>query len=102
MCWVRQARPDVVIATTSETCLVKWLEKEKMKVPRDIGLVVFNRKNDKTSISGIDQMVEQQGVAVVDLLLSQMRAGECGIPETPKELLLDGNWVGGATTRRKK
>jgi hypothetical protein len=52
------------------------------------------------SICGIDQHAEAIGAAAVDQLVQSIRKGETGIPELPKQVLVGGSWIQGATTRQ--
>ncbi|HEY9248446.1 MAG TPA: LacI family DNA-binding transcriptional regulator [Rariglobus sp.] len=94
--WLDAANPDVVV--TVGTDVQQWLAELGLRTPGDIGLANVDINETMPGVTGINQNALQVGAAAVDLLLSQMRTGERGLPAIPRSLMVDGNFVQGATT----
>ncbi len=95
--WVRQTRPDAVIATYNEAG--RWLRELGLQIPRDMGLVHPGLADDVAGWSGVDPDHYAQGAQAVDLLTAQVFRNERGLPRQPKRTTIKGRWVEGSTTR---
>lgn len=94
--WVKKYRPDVIISPNFE--FIFWLPQMGLRVPEDIGVVSLATPTDneyKDLIAGIDQNHRVVGEAAVDLVVSQLQKNEMGLPEHPKIMLTEGEWVDG-------
>ncbi|OAM90578.1 substrate-binding domain-containing protein [Termitidicoccus mucosus] len=100
--WVRSHEPDVIIGQSSPAALnyTVWLSHMGLCVPDDIGMVALDVDTEANhSCSGIVQDYEHVAAAAVELVASEVRCGEKGMPATPKVLLIEGRWQDGGTTR---
>jgi DNA-binding LacI/PurR family transcriptional regulator len=95
--WVKQARPDAIIATYNE--VGRWLQELGLEVPHDLGLVHPGLADDVAGWSGVDPDHHAQGAQAVDLLTAQVFRNERGLPLQPKRTTIKGRWVDGTTTR---
>ena len=95
LAWVREARPDGLVMQ-DDRCF-GWLRDAGFRVPGQIAVAHLNRTADDRDVAGIDQEFEFIGAATVDLVVEQCLLGEFGIPTRPKDVLLEGVWVEGAT-----
>lgn len=95
--WLDAANPDVVV--TVGTDAQQWLAELGLTTPGDIGLANVDINETMPGVTGVNQNALQVGAAAVDLLLSQMRTGERGLPAIPRSLMVDGNFVQGTTTK---
>jgi DNA-binding LacI/PurR family transcriptional regulator len=86
--WVKASRPEAVI--DSGHVLKPWLEDlpTTMK-PRHITLAW---RPDQPEVPGIDQQAEVLGAAAMDLLVTQYRQNERGIPTAPRMVMTEGVW----------
>jgi LacI family transcriptional regulator len=96
--WLKEQRPDVLITPERETLM--RVRSFGLRVPEDIGIIHLNLKADVGDWSGIDQRHHLLGSAAIDMLSAHINRGELGIPEQKKEMLLEGIWQEGVTTRR--
>lgn len=100
--WFERHRPDVVIAQQPPApTVVEWLQRCGARVPQDVGFAALDV--DPTlplAASGIRQDYERVAAAAVELVISEVRCSERGIPASPKVVLIEGQWVDGETTRR--
>lgn len=94
--WFRKNRPDAVATCYPETVTV--LSGAGFPVPETTG-VALNWIPDGSPCSGVWQDFEGVGAAAFDLVESQFRRHEHGIPDQPKTVLVRGRWVDGNTLR---
>lgn len=94
--WYRRHRPDAVFTCYPE--LIEVLREAGYPVPEAVG-VALNWIPDGAPCSGIWQDFEAVGAAAFDLVESQLRRHEYGLPAKPKTVLVKGRWVEGATLR---
>lgn len=99
--WFRAERPDVVIAHCGvKTVVGEWLPAIGARVPETCGFADLDVDAGTDSpFSGIRQNNEQVSAAAIDLIIGQLQRHERGLPKNPKIVLVEGEWVGGATTR---
>lgn len=98
--WYRKHEPDVIITIHVE--IKTWLERMKVRVPKDVGLVHLDRTEDMTGWAGMDQHNEYAGIAAIDLIVGQIHRNEFGIPSFAKSTMVASEWVDGATVRRQR
>jgi LacI family transcriptional regulator len=90
--WLQTEKPDAILTDLTE--LRTWLAKLKLRVPQDIGLAALSVLDGQAD-AGIDQNSREIGRAAVQTLISLIHHNECGIPPTPREVLIAGRWVDG-------
>jgi LacI family transcriptional regulator len=95
--WLRANRPECVISIGRG--VAQWLDEMGLETPDDIGLANVDLSPDMKTITGIDQNSHQVGAAAVDLVISQLRHHERGIPPVPRIVMVEGTFVPGKTTR---
>ena len=101
--WFGRHQPDAVIVQSPPApTICGWLATKEIVVPRDCGLadLDIDPESDR-DCSGIRQNYQQVAAAAVDLVVGQIQRGERGLPDHPKVVLIEGEWVGGSTTRRR-
>jgi LacI family transcriptional regulator len=96
--WLKSSRPDCIITIGRDA--LRWLTGWGLRMPQDIGLANVDLSPDMHGITGIDQNSRKVGAAALDVLISQIRHHERGIPSVPKIVMVEGTFVMGATTRR--
>ncbi len=87
--WCQQERPEVVLTSESEV--------RAMLGPRGPHVAHLHLTADVAGCAGMDQANERVGAAAVDLVVEQLHANLRGIPEHPKTVLIEGQWVDGQT-----
>lgn len=97
--WLRRHRPDAVL--TDAPKLAPALLDAGLRVPDDIGVAAFSVLDGGVD-AGIDQNSEEIGRAALQLLVSLVEHRSRGIPAIPRELLIDGRWVDGASLPAKE
>lgn len=103
MAWVRAHEVDCVLTLSTfrnaANPMSAWLASGGFDCPRDVGLVSLDVTAAASSWAGIDQNSDEIGRAAIDLVLSKVRAGECGIPRVRRSLLVHCQWRDGDTVR---
>lgn len=98
--WLEMYEIEAVIAM--DTLPLETIKDLRIKVPGEIGFATLDRNKKHEKVSGIDQLAEAIGAAAVDNLTQSIRKGTTGIPETPRQILIGGEWNAGQTTRRRR
>ncbi len=97
--WFSKHQPDVIITLHAE--LKAWLPKLKITVPEQVGLIHLDRNVDMTDWAGMNQNNDHVGVAALDMLVGALHRAEFGIPSFAKSMMIESDWVPGATVSRR-
>ncbi|WP_245844113.1 LacI family DNA-binding transcriptional regulator [Nibricoccus aquaticus] len=97
--WLKEAKPDVIF--TLYHVVKTWIEGLGMKVPRDIGLIQLEHREECKDWAGMDQHNDQTGEGAVDMLVGMVHNNEIGLPDFPRATLISGSWVEGGTVRAR-
>ncbi len=96
--WMAKYRPDVIVCTHPET--LDWLERLGLRCPEDVGLVHLDLTTEIDGWSGMNQNNDVVGAFAVDLVIGQLHRNETGIPDRPKCMMTESQWVPGTTLRK--
>lgn len=100
--WLKKHRPDVLLAPFSHTPAL--LKKIGFSVPGDLAFGALQLlEPGKSDVAGIDERVDVQLGALVDLVIDQMSRNVHGRQDDPTRIFISGRWRNGATlpVRRK-
>lgn len=95
--WFTKYRPDVVVALWPQ--VLDWLLEMGEKVPETTGFALFSVPDPEGSISGVWANPELIGEKAVEFLIDMIHRNECGVPDVPLCILVDGTWIAGDTLR---
>jgi LacI family transcriptional regulator len=96
--WLRRHEPDALF--TLYNVVKTWVEGIGLRVPRDIGLIQLERRDDDSADwAGMDQHNDLTGEAAVDMLVGTLHNNEIGLPAFPRATLISGSWSSGTTVR---
>jgi len=101
--WFDCHRPDAIISV--DRFGLGFLEKRKLRIPRDVGYVSMDLDGDSANypgMSGIDQNSHSVGAAAVDLLVASIQRGQRGLPKQPRRTEIEGTWIRGKTTSMRR
>ena len=98
--WYETERPDVILTLYHE--VRRWLDGMNLKVPRDVGLIQLEWREDHPKWSGMCQHNDIVGEAAVEMLLGLIHQDEVGVPLYPRATLIGSSWVNGTTVRARK
>lgn len=93
--WYRQKKPDAILSSYPTT--LTRLKKLGIKAPSDIGFATLSWWPEYSSVAGISMPTESMGSSAVDIVVAQIQRNEYGVPDKPKTMLVEGNWVDGRT-----
>jgi DNA-binding LacI/PurR family transcriptional regulator len=91
--WARRYKPDVIVSIGWK--IYRWLIGSTIRIPKDIGFAQLSLDGTYANIAGIDQRSPLLGATAFDLVIEQLFRNESGVPESPKMVLLDGEWTPG-------
>lgn len=95
--WLEREKPDVIL--TLYNVVKKWVEECGLKVPRDIGLIQLEWRQDRPEWAGMDQHNDIVGEAATEMIVSMVHNNEYGVPDFPRATLVENSWVAGKTVR---
>ena len=95
--WCQTHRPDVILS--NDPTILEWLRGNKSC--KRIAFANLDRHPFQNDMAGIDQRHELVGIAAVDLIVGQFNRNERGVPIHPRDLLIEGEWVHGASAPAK-
>jgi LacI family transcriptional regulator len=98
--WFHKYKPDVIVTLHAE--VKDWIKAAHLAMPRDVGLVHLDRENEMTDWAGMNQNSYFIGVAATDMIVGQLHRNDHGIPDFPKAVLIQSQWVPGATVRSRE
>ncbi len=103
--WLRTHRPDAVVLHQNEDyvrAMMAWLAREKIRVPRDLGVALLDKVPDRGRYAGICQDPAALGAVATEMLLGRMLLRDFGMPRSPKVELVEGQWNEGRTLRKAR
>ncbi len=92
--WYEQFQPDAIIADYGYRHRI--LSEAGVPMTR-IGFASLSWKENDAHCSGVKQPFHALGASAVDLVSAQINRNERGIPNAPKAILMEGEWVEGNT-----
>jgi len=96
--WIEKFHPDVIVCTHPE--IREWIAELGLKCPQDIGLVHLDLTPELDGWSGMNQNNDVVGAFAMDLVIAQLHRNETGIPDRPKCMMIESQWVSGSTLRK--
>ncbi len=95
--WLKSEKPDVVI--TEQTQVLEWAREMKIVVPDELGFIHLDWNAQLRDWAGMQQNGRLVGAAAADLLIDQLTRNGTGLPEHPKLVVIESNFVPGASVR---
>lgn len=92
--WVRRHTVDVVLCNWNT--IPQMLEREKLSVPDEVAcacLCLCGPISGK--LAGIRPHLDLVGERAVSIVVSQLKSGQLGLPESPSSLYVQSNWQDG-------
>lgn len=98
--WYKKTKPDVIIGGIRQTPeLLPFLVEKGIRVPEDVGFADHNLFDDDIDVAGMHPKARDIGKAAVQLLIGMIYRNEVGIPESPRDVLVDGVFYSGPTIK---
>ncbi|QXD30866.1 hypothetical protein [Candidatus Pelagisphaera phototrophica] len=89
--WILNSKSDVVL--TLYNSVSSWVQELGWQVPDDIGFAQLERRPESQQFSGMDQHNDIDGLAAVDMVISQIHNNESEIPAFPRTTLIGATWT---------
>lgn len=99
--WLRRYQPDAVLTTFMIDVLAK-IRGAGLRVPQDVAFAMLDWNDTLPDVAGIRQDHERVGAGAVDVLVSQIKRNEFGVPVHPQGVLIEGEWVDGKTAPSRR
>ncbi len=96
--WLRSVKPDVVLAGSSH--IVDLLLDQGYRVPQDIGVAFPSYREKFPDFTFLREDTERIGEVAVDHLIRKIHTGPDSFNRRPINLMVDGSWSEGISTRR--
>ncbi|MFA7343271.1 MAG: LacI family DNA-binding transcriptional regulator [Terrimicrobiaceae bacterium] len=97
--WLDQYRPDAVVAMSPQSLAGL---REFGDVPGEIGFAALDMPEGFSGCSGIWSHPVECMAASVDFVVSQLYLNRIGVPRIPFFLRLEGEWIDGGSTRKRR
>lgn len=97
--WLKKNRIDAII--DGGAGVEKHLRSLRLHAPRDLGFVSLSADGSPDGPATVRPDWCALGEAALDVVAEQLIRNERGIPSKPRTVLLEGNWVAGATVRKQ-
>lgn len=95
--WIKNCRPDAII--TEQTEVRDWLDRDKFSIPDKMGLIHLDWTEALDGWAGMRRNARLVGEAAADLVISQITNNEFGPPSHPRLVLIESDFVHGASVR---
>ncbi len=93
--WIQTERPEVVLG--GYPVVEKFLRDSGVEIPGEVGFATLSWRPDFVEQAGMRQRMAELGAVAVDLVVAQLHRNERGVPPVPKAVLIEGEWMEGAT-----
>ena len=97
--WLKTNKPEVILAHNLD--IFDLLKKAGLNVPEDIAVGIMSTDPARSHLAGIDTNPEQVGVVAVDQLIALIHRNERGLPVSPLEILVGGDWRDGTSVPQR-
>jgi LacI family transcriptional regulator len=95
--WLDRHKPDVIV--DGGLGLDRHLAKLGMEMPHEIGYVSLLADGSPEGAATVRPDWQALGAAALDVVAEQLIHNERGIPAKPRTVLIEGEWMPGATVR---
>jgi DNA-binding LacI/PurR family transcriptional regulator len=89
--WLRRAKPDALIVSTTELLGLPAVRVTAREL--EVPIVSLHWQDEARGIGGVDQCYGRVAAHAVDLVIAQLNLNELGPPDLPRIMLFTGHWV---------
>jgi LacI family transcriptional regulator len=93
--WLKKHQPEVILCTGY--LAEEWMAQLGLKAPKDLPYANLSMIDSGSEVSGIFERTRKVGACAVDLVVEQIQQNTLGIPDIPKSIHIEGEWVEGKT-----
>lgn len=98
--WLKKHRPDCVLGVGKD--IPRQLDELGYAQPQSVGYAHLGWHSSYTGFAGYNPKWHGAGKVAVNLVVDQLTRNENGVPEDPLWILVDGEWVDGASATPPK
>ncbi|MGH8018274.1 MAG: LacI family DNA-binding transcriptional regulator [Opitutaceae bacterium] len=102
--WLEARSPDVVVFVDRPEVLAEFsvlLQRHGIRWPNDMGVAAITQTLEGTDFSGFQENQRLIGAWAVELLVDRIMNHDLGIPENPRILMVESQWIKGSSLRLK-
>jgi LacI family transcriptional regulator len=93
--WYEKYQPEVILCTGP--LVEEWMAQLGLKAPKDVAYANLSLIDREGPVSGIFERTRKVAACAVDLVVEQIQQNDLGLPEIPKCIHIEGEWVEGKT-----
>ena len=93
--WYLKYQPEVILCTGY--VVEEWMAQLGLKAPKDLAYANLSMIDKGGAVSGIFERTRKVGACAVDLVVEQLQQNNLGVPDVPKSIHIEGEWVQGKT-----
>jgi LacI family transcriptional regulator len=93
--WYEKYRPEVILC--AGYVVEGWMAQLGLKAPKDVAYANLSLIDKGGAVSGIFERTRKVGACAVDLVVEQIQQNILGVPDIPKSIYIEGEWVEGKT-----
>ncbi|WOO41789.1 LacI family DNA-binding transcriptional regulator [Rubellicoccus peritrichatus] len=97
--WFQRNKPDVILSV--HDVVHEWLTEMKLNIPKDVGLIHLDWREDIPEWAGMKQDNIAAGSSLVDLVVNKIHHNERGAQTTPTVTLIESHWIDGDTVTKQ-
>jgi len=97
--WREKWNPDVLLTLGGYEHA--WLDSARISYPQDIGLASLVQPA-KPDFAHIEERAEEVGATALEWVANKIMRNEYGPPRCPKVMMVEGQWVMGASVRKQR
>ena len=103
--WLNEHQPDVVVFVHLYDMLADLrnvLQKNRIRVPEDLGVAAVTQILAGTEFSGMEQNQQLVGAWSVELLVARIMNLDFGFPTNPRIEMVESRWIDGKSLQPKR
>lgn len=103
LAWLAAERPDVLVLVHVYDRVAELrtvLRRNRVRVPRDLGVAALSHILEGSGFSGLQQNQPLMGAWAVELLAARITNRDFGIPANPRIEMVEGHWIENRSLRR--
>ena len=93
--WYLKYQPEVILC--AGYVVEGWMVQLGLKAPKDVAYANLSLIDNGGAVSGIFERTRKVGACAVDLVVEQIQQNILGVPDIPKSIYIEGEWVEGKT-----
>jgi LacI family transcriptional regulator len=93
--WLKKHQPEVILCTGY--LVEEWMAELGLEAPKDVAYANLSLIDKGSGASGIFEQTRKVGACAVDLVVEHIQQNILGVPDIPKSIHIEGEWIEGKT-----